>query len=261
MMNLLFPLSSPPPEEVLWKSRYLDQLKKHILPTDDPRWGRLLCTWHEKRSDDSIVSHHYAACIDQERWGIYIDCRPRKIFVKCIAQLFLRPFHILIKTIYHLSMGPIFFEKDQSLNQSQTKSNHWKNAVKSLADIIRTPLYGIIHMIASVAALIIGMASPEQIYTERAKLGSIEEAANRGEKRTAWTLAPCFQPFPMTILEKYDYEKSLIDTHYENNDPLEMQLANFARRCIRLMRKKCDVFACEILNSQKIYISPILKLI
>lgn len=251
--------TSSPPQAELWKLRYSNQAKQHLINPDNSPWGRLICTWHEKKENNTVLIHHYAACIDTRSWGVYLDCRPRKIFAKIFAQIFARPIHALFKTAYHVTMIPIILEIKNTYQGFQTTTICLKNSIKSIADIIRTPIYGLAMIVASFAVLIFGIADPENLYSGRAFLGEIECSANWGESHTAWTLAHCFQPYSITILEEYNHQKCVDDTIYDSQDPLEIQLSDYARRCIMYKRKKFDIFDCHSLNPHKTYISPILK--
>lgn len=243
----------------------LAALHPYILPetlsdNGETCWGRLLCQWHEKKSDGNIQTHRYAALIDGRDGGIYFDCRPGKIFAKCVLQLFVRPLFTLIKTIYHISLYPIFSEMMKSCQNDSSLQERNEKIYRAALDIVRTPLYGFILTITTVAVLIIGTISPLRLYEGRKLLGQIEQAANWGEIHTPWTLADCFQPFPLEVLEIYARKKDRPDTSYENLTSVEKSLANFARACIRARRRRFDIFSCAKLNSNATYNSPILMI-
>jgi hypothetical protein len=252
-------LPPPPAQDHYWKVCYLDQLQHHILARTDSPWGHLICKWHEKKSNGKQLVHTYAFCIDRQEWGLYLDCRPVKIFAKCLAQLIARPFHIAVKTIYHLSMIPIFYEIAQTYRGLQSKQECLKNSMRSLADIIRTPLYGLAMIVTSIAMLVISPFAPESLFTGRMLLGKIEQKACWDEIHTPWTLAKCFQPFSMSSLDHYGHRDYSEDTIYTSDDPLEKQLTNFARKRILFLRKNGDLFSCQDLDEQTAYTSPVLK--
>lgn len=245
------------------RADYITQLQEHILPEyvstgGELNWGRLICTWHQKRGDE-IVTHTYAACVDAYEGSIYVDCRPLKIFAKCVAHLFARPLHALIKTVYSLSLYPIF-RQIVKFNQSPlAKEEKIKNLFKAAADIVMTPVYGVILTVATVAVLIMGLFSPENLYEGRKLLGKIELASNWGDGHSAWTLTECFQPYPLEILGQYGYLEFEKDTVYPDGSPLEKQLANFARAHIRHKHKAFDYFECRKLKKDDVYHSPVLE--
>jgi hypothetical protein len=220
-------------------------------------WGRLLCEWHEKKGDGQVLTHTYAAVIDGQDGGIYFDCSPAKIFAKCVVQLFVRPLFTLAKTIYYLSLYPIFAEVGKYYQRDQSFQEMKVNIIRASLDIVRTPLYGAILIIASVAVIITGMANPYRLYEGRKFLGQIEQAANWGEIHTFLTLADCFQPFPLEMLEWYA-SKDREDTDYGNLTLVERGLCNFARACIRRKRRRFDFFSCQKISPTIPYTSPIL---
>ena len=164
------------PEEP--SSSYVSQLQQYILPeylssTGELNWGRLICTWHEKKDSNQIVTHTYAACIDGKEAGIYLDCLPGKIFVKCLVHLFARPLFTLVKTIYQLSLYPIFQEIAKAYHSIQSKHEKFKQVFKAFADLLLTPVYGVILTVATIGVLIFGLFSIENLYEGRKLLGKI----------------------------------------------------------------------------------------
>ena len=243
---------------------YISQLQQHILPefispAGELNWGRLICTWHQKKDAGCIVTHTYAACVDGYEGKIYLDCRPQKILAKCFAHLFARPLHALIKTIYCLSLYPIFQQIAKFNQPDRPKEEKIKYIFRALADIVLTPIYGLILTVATLAILVISPFSPEYLYEGRKMLGKIELASNWGNAHTPWTLAECFQPYPLEILEQYGNLEFDRDTVYPDESPLEKQLANFARAHIRHKHKTFDIFSCSRLPPNTIYQSSILE--
>ncbi|HEV8052163.1 MAG TPA: hypothetical protein VGP47_06695 [Parachlamydiaceae bacterium] len=243
---------------------FISQLQQHILPeftsaAGELNWGRLICTWHQKKESGRIVTHTYASCIDGYEGSIYLDCRPRKILAKCFVHLFTRPFHAIAKAVYHLSLYPIFKEIAKFNHPDCSKEEKIKNIFKAVVDIVLTPLYGIVLTVVTVAILIIGPFSVEYLYEGRKLLGKIELASNWGNAHTFWTLAPCFQPYPLEILWQYGELEFDKDTVYPDQSPLEKQLANFARAHIRYNIKHFDIFSCSKMPENLTYQSPILE--
>lgn len=255
------------PEE---SSSYIFELQQYILPetplspAGELNWGRLICTWHEKRQKNHVVTHTYAACIDGKEGGIYLDCSPRVIFTKCVGHLFARPLFTIVKTIYQLSLYPIFNEIAKAYHSVQSKHEKIKNIFKSITDILLTPIYGVILTVATVAVLIIGPFAPGNFYEGRKFLGKIEQASNWGQIHTSWTLAKCFQPLPLDVLEVYAERDFSHDTAYQQEGSeekilIERQLANFARARIRHKKKNLDVLSCSKLPPAAVYQSPVMK--
>jgi hypothetical protein len=261
MFSVCCPLKSSAAVKNPWTSERLGKLKRHLLTDQSERFGRLLIRWHEVKPEGRKLIHDYAACIDTDEWQLYIDCGPRKIFAKCLVQLCLRPLHALIKTIYHISMVPIFLEIKKNFCKEQGRNEGLKNSVRSIADIVRTPLYNTAIILTTLTVLVIGMLSPQFAYTGRSWIGKIEQMGNWGEKHTLGTLAPCFQPFDLDILDAPKYGKRYSNTIYVSGDELEIRLQNFARGLIHHQRRNCNVFdGCMKLDKNIEYISSVLEI-
>lgn len=249
---------------------------EYLSIKNELNWGRLICTWHEKQASGEILTHHYAACVDGKDGEIYPDCQPTKIFIKCLACLFVRPLHSILKTLYHLSLYPIFYEAIHS-NRSTLRPEERatdpigtlkisdninqikiKNIFKSIVDIFLTPLYGLILTITTIGVLIIGPLNPKYLYEGRKLLGKIEQMSNWGQTNTPMTLSKCFQPRPLEMLEHYGERETEDDTYYPDENPISQQLGEFAKACILYQRKHFDVFSCKKLQPKTCYQSPFL---
>lgn len=248
-------------QRICWDQNHFSKLTKLIIPVENSKWGRLLCTWHEKKSDGTQLHHTYSALLNVKTLEMYIDCRPQKIFAKALALLVARPVHILFKTLYHVSLAGVAYEFFKGATHEQSKRETLINSAKSLADIIRIPLYGIAMIITNIAGLILGLVCPTSLYDTREILGKLEESLNWGTRRTLTTLAPCFQPISLLALTDsppLHHEDSI----YYLNDSLEIGLSNFARWAIRLRRRKYNCFdqIQGTLDPNRIYISNALEI-
>jgi len=158
-------------------------------------------------------------------------------------------------------MIPIFIEIGMTIAGKQSAKEGFKNSVRSIADIIRTPIYGLTIMISSCALLIVGPFAPHSIYSFRKALGEIEQCQNWGftgwSEKANWTLSSCFQPFPISYLERYD-NKTHENTLY-SDDPLERQLTNFASSAIYHKRGRLDPYDCHHVPQKQTYASLILQ--
>lgn len=243
-----------------WEGDCARRFAPYLLTDVRERFGRLLLTWPEIKPNGRRLVHNYAVCVDTRTWQFYFDCRPRKIFAKCFGQLLLRPLHAVAKTIYHLSMVPILMEIKRTCQRQHCWRAGVGNAVRSLIDCIWTPLYSTALIITSVAVLAMGLLVPSSLYRGRACLGALECMGNWGTKHTAWTLAPCFQPFPVTVLDAPKYGRHYANTEYPEGDELAVRLTNFARSLVHNKRKHRDLFdACMRLDENTAYVSSILE--
>lgn len=256
--SICCPLPPPSLLDDQWNLLHAENLQKHIIPTNNSRWGYLICEWHEKKSNGKILDHRYAACVDLENYTWFIDCSPLKIFMKCTGQLLVRPFHILLKTIYHLSLLHIGINAFKTLCRKQSLEKCLQNSVRSICDIVRTPLFGLALIITSIGALCFGAIKHDSLYASRDLLGKIEQMSNWGEIHTFDTLGECFQARPLSMIERYD-DQNFGDTIY-TDDPFERHLTYFARSHIRHMRENYEVLYFGKIDPNSTYISPVLTL-
>lgn len=246
-----------------WKEAHLENISNYIFPeksTDDGEliWGRLIIDWNEITSEGVVIAHTYAACVDGYAGEIYVDCSPDMIFKKCLLQLFLRPLHCVAKTIYHVAMVPLFTELPLFFHNQKSLSDLICTTLFSVADIFLTPLYGLAIVAASVYTLARGLLNPLSLYDGRKLIGQLEQAANWGNRRTKWTLTPCFQPMRLEELENHEMPDFSADTLYPSYSPLDKQMSNLARHHVRHMQKYFNKITCTKLEKGEQYISPIL---
>jgi len=162
----------------------------NVYQRDDAIYQRIKCECTLK----SGITHVYHATINIETGDIYLDCRKRKIFAKHITFSLIRPIHITLKTIWHLTMiGPIFceFKKDPQ------KRSFW-NVARSIEDIVRTPFYGLAMTAVSIGAIIAAAYNPNSLYKSRDIISLLEKKLHRTDE--LWyvpfpkPLSPCFSP-------------------------------------------------------------------
>jgi hypothetical protein len=241
----------------LWKERYLEKFKTYILPSENQHWGQLILRWHEKRGDE-IISHVYAPWIDTTSWnGIYIDDRPKKIYAKIFFQCLCRPIHLIVKSVHHLLMIPVFYEISKTLSNKQTFKECLIHSIRSIVDIIRTPLFDLVNIVISIAILLFSSFNSDLIFTGRRMLGEIEKISNWGVKNTPWTLTSCFQPYEFSFLFTYENKNHDEDTLYPSDDPLDRQLTNFARSAVHFNQTHIDLTSCQKASFDLPYISSI----
>lgn len=168
------------------------EFQVEIIP-ETKMWGKLICHWDEKKANGVILHHIFSATIHLKNKDVYFDCRRRKIWAKMLSLSFTYPLLGTVKTLYHLSMIPVAKEIFNSLKGEQTVRTGLKNSVKSIADIVRTPLYAVVLLVISVASTCLIIVHPNAAYGARKLYGDIERSLNWGDKESAWILSKCFQ--------------------------------------------------------------------
>lgn len=209
-----------------------------------PHWQGIAYQWSEKNGK----TYKYSGTLEQSSQDIYLDAEVSIIAKKCAALLILRPIHTFIKTCYHLSLFGVGLEIWHTLKGKQTAAHCFKNSVKSVADIVRTPLYGIVLTVLAVVAVIIYPFASHQMYNLRKIMGKIELSLFWGNQhaRGIPILAPCFQPIVnlKTIATHPRYEKrSDEDTLYQATaTATQIALNNLARKRTLKIREKFKAF-------------------
>lgn len=247
------PLPAPTEFDQQWIEANQKHLEKNIVPTRDPRWGKLLLTWNQKLDEKRILIHKYTAIVDLQEGNLFLDCSTTKIYRKTFAFLLAVPFYIFAKTVIHISQALVLNDISNSVFFKQPFSTTLKNAFKNLADIIRTPLFGIILIISSISILCLGLFKPESMYTYRDFLGKILLAMNWGE-RSKFELAECFIPAHLSRLENFS-DNTVKDTVYPSHNKLEKQFTLFARAVIIHQLRNYDYYLCKKYKPTSPYIS------
>jgi len=211
------------------------------------RWARIDACWHEKKEGIDLT-HHYAFVIDLQNGDLYLDCRIRKIWMKCFLLTLYRPFFGSLKTIYHLTLPlsiPLEISKgilkglQQGLSKKEIVYKVLRHIKNNFTDIVRTPLYTIALTVATLAAVLIVFFVPSKVYELRALAGRLEFDLNHREN-SFWILAPCFQPLDnIANMHLSNYSKK--DTVYDL-EPTLHGLNNLARAIIKHRQKNRNPF-------------------
>lgn len=122
-----------------------------------------------------------------------------------------------------------------------------KNSLRSIADIVRVPLYGVAMTALSVFAIASGLIEPTTLYYNRARIGQLEVDLNWGKRLSG--LMPCFQEiYDITDLPDNSYK---VDTRYRSlsNVP-ETRLVNLEYHTIPsasdFERRLQNIARCQI---------------
>lgn len=165
-----------------------------VYQRDDPTFRRIPCIWQENVAN----RHEYHATVNIKTGELYLDCRKRKIFVKHLVLSVLRPLNTCMMTIWHASIiAPLAVEILAVIRGNQSIRDLGINTAESLADIIRTPLYGLAITVVHVAAIILAPISPNSLYKTREIAGKLERKMLRVESilhADAWLVVHCFSP-------------------------------------------------------------------
>lgn len=233
-------------------------LRPFIVRTEgkNSKWERVVCHWKEKKEDGRVIDHIYTSLINLEpgkHFGeMYLDCSKKKTYAKFIAHLAIRPFLIVLKTLYHAAIPlslihivaqTIFKGIKNKENRKTIAFNCLKESAKSLADIFRTPAYGVAMIAVSVAALIIGPFAPRTLYTFRERIGKLVQSLHWSTKPVK-DLFICFQSLQkiqkIDTYPGYDYEEDTINAPRASEH--EIGLNEWAKAQVKYRRDNYAIF-------------------
>lgn len=231
------------------------------------KWGKFNCRWVEKQNDDWLI-HNYIACVDLNTGNAYLDCSPKKLWAKCAVLTLARPLNTCLKTLYHLAfpisipieIGRSIYadvnNKRDPQSAKQISRNALKFAARSLADIVRTPVYGLAMTIMTLAGVLIGPFSSRNLYSIRKIVGNLEKGLNWGKQYSFWNLNLCFQPI-FNLMTVHKKSQVYSDTEYETPNPTLRGVTNVIRNHIQFNRRYRNVFNfCQRLPRNQEYTSP-----
>lgn len=201
-----------------------------VYKRDDSVYQRIKCVWEESEAVDledenptiNTKEHEVHACINVKTGDIYIDCRRRKIFCKHLALLLVRPIHTLIKTLWHATIiGPLIAAI------ADNEPNLGTRMLYSLADIVRTPVYGLAMTITYLAGVILACVCPNILYRTRSLGGYLERKLLRANTReeledNQWAISLCFSPCK-------NIAKSLKNGEAKEGEAVKENLSHFAQ--------------------------------
>lgn len=224
----------------------------HVYKRDDAVYKRIKI--ETKDSNKNKVSYH--ACINVKTGEIWIDCSRRKIFIKHLSMVFWRPIDTVLRTLWHLTIvGPLANEIYKCVEGEQTLKDLGINTLRSLADIVRTPLYGIAMTVMHVAAVVLGIFSPNTLYETRAIIGDMERSYHRVDNildAESHVPTQCFSPWRNLIL---DINRKIVD----DKKTIKRRLKGFAESQLRFLQH--NRFPCNnyglLYPKNKPYISAV----
>jgi|GEM_PF-6235817 len=201
------------------------QVTYQVCQRDSPIYQRIRCCWNEP----GVGRHVYQPVLNVATGDIFNDLSRRYIFLIHLGlAVYVRPLHMLLKTAWHLSIiAPFFFEIFEWAC-GRRKNSHvcMQNMKDSMADIVRTPLYGLTLVAHHVIALVRALYAPNTLYQMRDQIGALERRLYRVEtfhERKAWFATFCFSP-----------AKNLIPRH-QGDDPAP-SLEMLAQRHVQNLR-------------------------
>lgn len=153
--------------------------------------------------------------VDLSNYDLYIKKSIHGIQTVFFSMIIVRPIKTIIKTGYHICL-PLSIPKEiySSILKEKTQLTSLgylrlgtTAAIKSIIDVVRTPIYGVALTIIAIAGLAISFIQPACVNDIRKLHGKIELALYWGNKHRC--LVQCF--VPMENLMKIERRNRLIE--------------------------------------------------
>lgn len=207
----------------------------HLEDTSLPNWKQITYGFRKIPVVDSSqapLSKWYKDMVNMDTGDIYINKTEANMFKVNAAMILGRPLKTVLKTAYHLCL-PISIPYEiydtvqrekarEKLHPEEPKANLYKectiSVIKSLADIVRTPLYGIVLTVMHVAGAILYFIKPEKMNDVRSMAGKVDLSLSWDRKERCFP--ECYQSMDnlMTVhrrsykIEGVDYSAAQNDT-------------------------------------------------
>lgn len=208
---------SDPSEFKEWWAQQPDSVKKIIHPyKTDARWAKIQHLFNTvvRDSQGTILERkpfeqQYVICIDAESeyaGNFYNDDSLRVIYLKFFLSACIRPFHLIAKTIYFLSLAAFIKAIVNGVKKKEKGKALALRLIRPIVDIVRTPLYGLVLMVVAIGALIISSFKPTLLYDCRALTGRLLHELYWSRRPALGSdLTPCMRRLGNLM----DYEKNL----------------------------------------------------
>jgi hypothetical protein len=201
-------------------------------PTQD--WRTISIDYNEPSYMHGPI--HYS--VHWNSGDIYLQKTTDNLLAIAWACLAGRPVKVFLKTAYHLFLPisipyEIFttFQKEMELRERHperpAENLYLKcsvSVIHSLADIVRTPLYGSVLMVLHISTIFVYIFDPKATHRLRLITGQIELELERGRRERC--LLRCFQPLDnlMTVDRRSDKIEGIV--YPENSTPAQIGLIN-----------------------------------
>lgn len=194
--------------------------EKKIIHSEGPDspWVELKATWkhlitvkNEAREEKRISKHKYTYVVKCDGKGngkIYNNDEKETLAIKLGALSIGTPLFYAFKTLYHtllpISLTHQIYKTVKDFNKEvkdcaelklQAPKDLAKRVVKvivkSLIDIVKTPLYLVALTVIALSCLVLSAISTKFLYRGREAYGEVMDSLNWNNRRSIWTLAPC----------------------------------------------------------------------
>lgn len=177
-----YPKSKPSEFGNFW-NHLSEEKKKAFTPCKgDKRWAR-------------FVNAEKVVCIDPKHFAAgncYNDDSTSLIYLKFAMSTLARPLYLVVKTIYHITVGWIKAIVDGVRHKEPAKKIA-ERVIRQLADIVRTPIYVVAITVVGIAGLIAAPFKMTLMYDIRAVIGRLSHEMFWGARKRVLDMNTCMR--------------------------------------------------------------------
>jgi hypothetical protein len=228
---------SKPSEFAGWYGRQPQVLKRLITPLKaDARWAvieYITQVWEENEIRN-LNPKRYILCIDPKSsfagnlYRISGGNKKLGLYRKFALSAVWRPFHTMAKTLYHAAMIGVAIAIFDSLRKKSSPKILCQRVVRTLVDIVRTPLYETILTIVALTAVISAPFQPTLLYDFRALTAQLTHELHWGKRYSPpMNLTPCMARVANIMdCEKWERRQYKNICYMDPNNPTLVALEN-----------------------------------
>lgn len=235
-------VKAKPSDFAIWLEAQPDGTKKLLVPEGKKakRWIRMerkiyLNAEGKRVAADQphqkVKKQRKVICVDPKSpnaGNIHNDDSRLLIYNKFCISFIARPFHIVFKTIYHVTLIETACILIKGIKEGQKADKVAKRVFRSLTDIVRTPVYGTAIMIVTLAGIIGAPFYPDFVYDIRAAIARLSRESTWGKRKDFFVeLTPCMQPEVNIMEYTLNEQRRHENKHYEDaSNPVLVALDN-----------------------------------
>lgn len=243
-----FNIKADPSDFAAWLPAQSDATKNILVPfKEDSRWGKVCRikkqVFYFDKDNKSVnqedpeghtqvikMKQDYVICLDPKSpfaGNIHNNDSKLLIYFKLFESLCFRPIHTVGYTLYNLTLVHTAVIIFNGIKDKKPANETLQKVVCSLADIVRTPIYGTAILIVTIAALLSAPFHPTLVYDFRAVIARLNREFGWGEKNGLHDFTCCFQPH-VNIMEYTLNEQKFIDgiLYEDRTNPVLVGLDN-----------------------------------
>jgi hypothetical protein len=192
-----------------WYGSQSKAVKEIIRPLKaNRRWAKVKYTTEIEAKKRELCTHRYILCIDPQSsyaGNLYNEDVKAILYAKFAVSIPWRFVHMGVKTLYHFTLIGVARAIFDGVRKKNPPKAFAQRIVRTVMDIVRTPLYESIMLIVAVTALLTAPFKPTLLYDYRAFTGDLARALFWGRRPAIpENLTPCM----FRLRNMMDFEKN-----------------------------------------------------